>query len=159
MGAASSVRQQSGEPPCRFLDPAVGRQESKASPSQTRLSSVSESTSPGLHVSVVARPRNAATYDPTGSQTPSHALAQLCSQAKEALVHASAREMAGKLTIACEAYQLAADIYSKARIMASSECNAKAKAMKDAEVAATFPAPSLLPSLSCDRLYLNHSSF
>ena len=156
MGAASSVRQQSGEPPCRFLDPAVGRQESKASPSQTR---VYVSASPGTHVSVAARPRNAATYDPTGSQTPSHALAQLCSQAKEALVHASAREKAGKLTIACEAYQLAADFYSKARIMASSECNAKAKAMKDAEVAATFPAPSLLPSLSCDRVYLNHSSF
>jgi hypothetical protein len=66
------------------------------------------------------------------------------------LAHASAREKAGRLTIACEAYQLAADIYSKARIMALSESNAKAKAMKDAEVAASLP---------CDLLYHIHSSF
>jgi hypothetical protein len=148
MGAASSVRQQSAVAPCRFLDPAVGRRNSKALPSQTR---VSESVSPGTHVCDAAGPRNTATYVPTVSQTQSHALAQLCSQAKEALVHASARENAGKLTIACEAYQLAADIYSKARIMA--ESNAKAKAMKDAEVAASFPAPC--PVIFCTI----HSSF
>lgn len=141
MGAASSVRQQSAVAPCRFLDPAVGRRDSKALPSQTR---VSESVSSGTHVCDAAGPRNTATYVPTVSQTQSHALARLCSQAKEALVHASARENAGKLTIACEAYQLAADIYSNARIMALSESNAKAKAMKDAEVAASFPAPCLV---------------
>jgi hypothetical protein len=141
MGAASSVRQQSTVTPCRFLDPAVGRRDSKALPSQTR---VSESVSSGTNVCDAAGPRNTATYVPTVSQTQSHALAQLCSQAKEALAHASARENAGKLTIACEAYQLAADIYSKARIIALSESNAKAKAMKDAEVAASFPAPCLV---------------
>jgi hypothetical protein len=139
MGAASSVRQKSGEPPCRFLDPSVNRQVNRGSSLQAR---VPASVSPERNVSVAARTRNPAMHVPTASQ--SQALAQLCSQAKEALVHAAAREIDGKLAVACEAYQLAADIYSKARTLASLESDAKAKAMKDAEVPANFPTSFVL---------------
>ena len=58
---------------------------------------------------------------------------QLRFKAKEAMAAAAAREAAGKFADAAEAYTLAADICSAAKVRASA-AHSDARPMKDAEV-------------------------